>query len=235
MKNNSKDAVIFLTTKKGTEKGTKDIYMVNEYGDISEGAKGVTAIHLNEDFPKGVTAKNSETGTLFLNPVGITLDPLHPVQVLENFEDLETSDKEVAREFATMLTDSPEDFQDEEHKLGTLEDVLGTLKDLGNDVKCKAQGNLETLQDIIDRIKSGSKDVKTPQAPKASETLQGSATDIINEIGGMLKSGKIDDKRFRELIPEGSFLEFSKKLSEETKDPSFYNIAKVLMAINPKY
>lgn len=203
----NKGTVIFLTTKKGTEKGTKDIYMVNQDGATVEGAKGVKAIYFDKHLPIGVSALNPRTQVLIMNPADIIVDPFHPIEVLDRAE-LGEEDTE-----AIKMMKSPEGaaaLQDaiSETTGGLSEDLLSLLG------KAKASS-----QEFINSLKGGN-------------VL--SAVDTMNELASMFKSGQVDDKRFRELIPEGSFLEFSKKLSQETGDSSYYNIASMLEALNPK-
>ena len=89
---NTTITVIFLTTKKGQEKGTKDIYMINQDGKVSDGIMGVTGIHFNSNIPIGLGAKNAVTSILYMNPESIIIDPLHPVESIEA-EDLSEYDK----------------------------------------------------------------------------------------------------------------------------------------------
>lgn len=229
MKNNTK-TTIFLTTKKGEEKGTKDIYLINQDGETGVGGKGIVSIYFDSGIPIGVSAKNPKTGVLLMNPTSIIIDPVHPIEIIDE-DGLSDSDKLALKILVNdvegdLLSKVCNELQDEQEmeELGALADVLDTLKDLSKDAAVKVQGSFLSLQDVINELKGGT----TKSSP-----VDTSATDAMNELAEMFKSGKIDDKRFRELIPEGSFLEFSKKLSTETGDPSFYNIAKVLEALKP--
>lgn len=223
-KTENKRTVIFLTTKKGTEKGTKDIYMVNQDGATVEGAKGVKAIYFDKHLPIGVSALNPRTQILIMNPTDIIVDPFHPVKVLDTAE-LGEEDTEVYK-----MMKSSEGYaaiQDtlSETAAGPQEDLLSFL----DKAKASSQEFINSLKgaDIIN--KSVQKCLK-----ECSEEDQLSAVDTMNELANMFKSGQFDDKRFRELIPEGSFLEFSKKLSQETGDSSYYNIASMFEKLNPK-
>lgn len=219
--------VIFLTTKKGQEKGTKDIYMVNQDGEVSDGIKGVECIHFNTGIPVGISAKNAITCTLFMNPINIIVDPFHAITVLEA-DELGEIDKEALSDILSDFADLPTDSRETHGTLSDIIDTISNIKGMTTEISKGFAGNIsEMIKDVA--MNPNNVPNSAPVASEASEAPK-SALEVMEEMKQLVQSGNFSAKKFRELIPEASFLEFSKKLSDETNDDFFYKAAKYLEA-----
>lgn len=223
---------VFMTTKKGQVKGTKDVYIVNEAGQPALLAENIVAVVFTSKLPKGVVTV-TEQKILLMSGEDIVVDALHTLEVLSE-DSLPEKDKEMLEEAYMDLKAQTSD--EPKINLDSIADALDALKDLGKGVKIKAQDSFGTLQDVLNELKATNctskglqEESKADKTPKASAEM--TATGAMDEIQEMIKAGKVNVARFRELIPEGSFIDFAKKLSEETNDASFYQIAKVLHGI----
>lgn len=201
--------------------------MVNQDGGVSDRIKGVACIHFNIGVPVGISAKNARTGTLFMNPIGIIIDPFHAVTVLEADELIEI-DKEA---LSVILSDIADLHSEPRVTHGTLSDILdtiSTIKGITTEISKGFAGNIsEMIKDVAMNPNNVPK--SAPVASEASDAPK-SALEVMEEMKQLMQSGNFSAKKFRELIPEESFLEFSKKLSDETNDDFFYKAAMYLEA-----
>ena len=190
----------------------------------------VVAVVFTTKLPKGTAMVTAER-ILVMSNKDIVVDPLHALEVL--------SEESLPEKVQEDIKVAQKDFkgQPQEPSDGTISKFgKDSMDELASIIKRDKETSQEFLETVVNKSSQkvqedaeSTDDTKTPKtSPKGAAMT---AKDIMDEVQEMIQSGKIDQKRFRELIPEGTFVDFARKLSDETKDSSFYNIAKVLNGI----
>jgi hypothetical protein len=233
MKRNDKNRpVVLMTTKKGSEKGTRKVFMVDlenmDTVDITDNVKGVI---YEPEFPVGVAGMITG-GIMVMNKALVAIDPIHALKEIskDDLDDVQLSHYDYTLEGAQLeyekscSTHKDDPFLTEEDFSGFLDNVKGkSIKDI-------AMGIEELIVDILGHTLGAQHEGYTEEPPKQSTKT---AQEKMEEASALLDSGKMTKEKFREIFPEGSMLEFSKQLSEETGDPTFYSIGKILNDLRP--
>lgn len=202
----------FLTTKKGSKKGTKDVYIVKDNGDVTQLGENIVAVVITPKFPvHGVSVLSSNV--LVISPENIVVDTLHSPYIIPESE-LENEDKV---ELELLLDEHNNSTCNKDKDVSGFEDMLMELnKSLGGEFKIHVVGRgdyPESIKEFTDKVQE--------------EPVE-SAVSKMESLSKLIQDGKLTDEVFRKHIPKGSMTEFAKQLSKETGDSMYYQIATTL-------
>lgn len=234
MKTSKKQPVVLMTSKKGTKKGTRKVFMLDLRNmEVIDKTDNVTAILYDKEFPEGISG-TLKGGIMVINPARVLVDPVHVIKeiTLDELNAIQAADYVDGLGEVKNKVDVNEMLK-QAFNGRSITEVEATMEDKSpEEVKAFLTQSFKAIGVDVDvtyvgETKKEPKEEAPKQAPKT-------ATAKMDEVSALFRSGKMTHEKFRELFPEGSMLEFAKQLSEETGDASFYNLAKVLEALRPK-
>lgn len=176
-----KDCKVFLTTKKGTQKGTKDVYVVKQDGTATKAHEGVIGIHMDSRLISGGFYMNPETSVIFANPSRIIIDPLHSLIVIPE-EEVCASDAEF---LSKIITHSNELSKLIDEAKSMIDDAAKEISDIKSAVADNAKTEIKSFTDAIQEF-FGPTERKTKETDK--ENHKDDAQHIINELQSALSS-----------------------------------------------